>query len=117
MSGPNASAIISDIRDIGVTNNHIQTICPNQPAGGVYLHEGVLYNPLAWALAVDALTHDGPGDPSRIDIDTVCGQILAPQLQLDDMLGTEGILLIALVEILTYEPKVGQEPSIAGYAS
>lgn len=117
MSGPNASAILSDIRDIGVTNNHIQTICPNQPAGGIYLHEGVLYNALAWALAVDALTHDGPGDPSRIDIDTVCGQTLAPQLQLDDMLGTEGILLVALVEILTYEPKVGQEPSIAGYAS
>lgn len=117
MSGPNASAILSDIRDIGVTNNHIQTICPNEPAGGIYLHEGVLYNSLAWALAVDALTHDGPGDPSRIDIDTVCSQILAPQLQLDDMLGTEGLLLIALVEVLTYEPKVGREPSITGYAS
>lgn len=117
MSGPNASAFFSDIRDIGVTNNHIQTICSNQPAGGVYLHEGVLYNSLAWALAIDAITHDGPGDPSRIDINTVCGQVLAPQLQLDDMLGTEGLLLIALVEILTYEPKVGREPSIAGYAS
>lgn len=117
MSGPNASAILSDIRNVGVTNNHIQTICLNQPAGGIYLHEGVLYNSLAWALAVDALTHDGPGDPSRIDLDTVCGQLLAPQLRLDDMLGTEGLLLVALVEILAYEPKVGREPSIVNYAS
>lgn len=117
MSGDKASAILYDTRDMGVTNNHLQTICPGKPAGGVYLHEGVLYNPLAWALAVDALNHDGPGDVSRIDVDTVCEQFLAPQLQLDDMIGTEGLLLVALVELLAYVPKVVDEPPIAKYAS
>ncbi|KAB8232548.1 uncharacterized protein BDW43DRAFT_300903 [Aspergillus alliaceus] len=67
MSGGDASAILSDQRGVGVSNNHLQTICANQAAGGVYTHEGVLYNPLAWALAADALRHDGPGNITRID--------------------------------------------------
>lgn len=87
-------------RRVGVTNNHLQTICPGKPAGGVYTHEGVLYNPVAWALATDALHHDGPGETSRINLDKICEQILPPQLQLDDMLGTEGLLLIAGAEIV-----------------
>lgn len=116
MSGDNASAILSDERNMGVTNNHLQTICPGQPAGGVYTHEGVLYNPVAWALAIDALRHDGPGKTSRINVDEVCAQFLPPQLEVDDMLGTEGLLLVALAEILGYTPEVTSEPPIKGYA-
>ncbi|RHZ71044.1 hypothetical protein CDV55_108365 [Aspergillus turcosus] len=116
MSGPNASAILSDSRGVGVSNNHLQTICGGKPAGGIYTHEGVLYNPLAWALAVDALTHDGPGDPSRLDLDVVCGRLLPPQLDLEDLLGTEGLLLIAVAELVTYTPKTSREPAIASYA-
>lgn len=116
MSGSQASAILSDSRAVGVSNNHLQTICGGKPAGGVYTHEGVLYNPLAWALAVDALSHDGPGDPSRLDLDLVCGRVLPPQLGLDDLLGTEGLLLIALAEVLAYKPKTFGEPAIASYA-
>lgn len=116
MSGSNASAILFDAREVGVTNNHVQSICPGQPAGGVYSHEGVLYNPVAWALAVDALSHDGPGDPSRLNLDQVCGQLLPPQLGVNDMLGTEGLMLIALAEIWEYQPRATREPPIRGYA-
>jgi pimeloyl-ACP methyl ester carboxylesterase len=115
-SGPNASAILSDSRGVGVTNNHLQTVCGGKPAGGIYTHEGVLYNPLTWALAVDALTHDGPGDPSRLDLDEVCGRLLPSQLDLDDLLGTEGLLLILVAELVTYMPKTSGEPAIASYA-
>lgn len=115
-SGPDASAILADSRGVGVSNNHLQSLCPGQVAGGVYTHEGVLYNAVAWALAVDALSHDGPGDPKRIDLDRVCALPVAPQLRVDDVLGTEGILLIALVNFLTYLPKVPGEPPIAAYA-
>ncbi|GAD93731.1 lipase, putative [Paecilomyces variotii No. 5] len=116
MSGPSASALLSDTRGVGVTNNHVQIICPNQPAGGVYTHEGMLYNPLTWALAVDAINHDGPGDPSRLNLEDICSQSIPPQLQLDDVFGTEGLLLVAVAEILGYGNRATSEPAIAAYA-
>ncbi|PWY69582.1 lipase [Aspergillus heteromorphus CBS 117.55] len=117
MSGRHASAILQNTHGVGVSNNHLQTICAYSPAGGVYPHEGVLYNPLTWALIVDALSHEGPGDPSRLDLHQVCGQLLPPQLGLDDMLGTEGLVLVALSEVVRYKPKTFKEPDIQGYAS
>ncbi|KAF9886012.1 hypothetical protein FE257_012068 [Aspergillus nanangensis] len=116
MIGDNASAIIRDIRGVGVTNNHLQSICPGKPAGGVYTHEGTLYNPLAWALAIDAFTHDGPGQPDRVNMEAACEQFLAPQLELDDILGTHGLLLVAVAGLLVYMPKTTAEPKIAAYA-
>ncbi|PYH93511.1 lipase [Aspergillus ellipticus CBS 707.79] len=117
MSGDHASAILQNSRGVGVSNNHLQAICAHTPAGGMYTHEGVLYNPLAWALTIDALSHEGPGDPLRLDIKQVCGQLLPPQLGLGDMLGTEGLLLVALSEVIRYSPKTFTEPDILGYAS
>ncbi|GMG12791.1 hypothetical protein F9C07_2255027 [Aspergillus flavus] len=116
MSGENASARLLDYRGVGVSNNHLQTICANNAAGGLYTHEGVLYNPLAWALTVDALLHDGPSNITRIDTQKICEQVLPPYLELTDMLGTEALLLVALAKILTYSPKVSGEPDIAKYA-
>ncbi|KAF7596157.1 hypothetical protein BBP40_003056 [Aspergillus hancockii] len=117
MSGENASALLLDSRGVGVSNNNLQTICANKAAGGAYSHEGVLYNPIAWALTVDAINHDGPGKPSRIDIEKICEQVLPPQLGLMDLLGTEAIVLVALAELIAYSPKTFGEPSIATYAS
>lgn len=114
--GPNASAILGDVRRVGVTNALVQEVCPGQPAGTVYTHEGVLYNPLAWALAADALTHDGPGDLSRINLDVVCAQFAAPQLQLDDVLGSEAALVIALTHFVIHPHKVVREPDVMPYA-
>lgn len=117
MFGPNASAILDDEHSAGVTNVLLQSACKNQPAGGVYTHEGVLYNPLAWALAIDAITHDGPADLARLDLDKVCQQILPPELELVDLLGTEGLLLVAAAELLVYLPHAFLEPPIKEYAS
>jgi hypothetical protein len=51
-----ASAFLLDARGVGVTNNQVQAVCGGLgPAGTFYTHEGVLYNPLAYALTVDAL--------------------------------------------------------------
>lgn len=114
--GMSASAYMLDVRDVGVTNAWTQEVCAGQVAGGVYTHEGMLYNPLSWALAIDALTHDGPGDISRLDLDTVCSTYLAEGLLLDDLLGTEGLLLLALVNLLGYESWTAVEPPIMAYA-
>ena len=115
-SGKDASGFINDDRNVGVTNNEVQTICPNKPAGKYYTHEGALYNPVGYALAVDALTHEGPGQLSRIDLDTVCGRIVPEGLTYTDILATEALIPEALALIIGYDDKVRGEPEIKSYA-
>ncbi|KAJ5563755.1 lipase [Penicillium sp. DV-2018c] len=93
MFGANASAIIGDVRGVGAKNVHLQTECAGKPAGGVYTHEGVL-----------------------IDMEDVCQQVLPEELGLTDLLGTEGLVLIAVAEALIYQPNVLREPPIKKYA-
>jgi hypothetical protein len=117
-SGSEASAIIGDARGVGVTNNELQHICSDRPAGRVYTHESSLVNPLSWALAQDALQNQGPGSVSRIQNlrEDVCNSYLAPGLELHDFLGTEGFLVVAVSEIAKYKDKTNIEPPIKNYA-
>jgi hypothetical protein len=56
------------------TNVATQDICPND----VYEHLSIgLVDPVAYALAVDALNHDGPADPKRVPLAT-CAQPFHP---------------------------------------
>lgn len=99
-----------------VTNNEFQTSCPVGSAGaGVYGHATSLYHPLSYALVVDALTHDGPGELSRLDLSTVCAAYSAPGLTIADNLETVGLLPVALVLVLLYVPKVITEPALMSY--
>jgi hypothetical protein len=128
-----ASAFINDARGVGVSNSEIQTVCAGQPAGGIVTHEGAIANSLTFALAVDALTHSGPGSVTRLNLADVCSRYLAPGLDLNDFLLTEskyssGIvgevtddvldaIIIALLSLLAYVPKVLVEPPIRSYAT
>jgi hypothetical protein len=139
-SGLVASAIIKDARRVGVSNSELQDTCA-LAIGGLYAtHEGMLYNPLAYALAVDALTHDGPGNPKRLDLFKVCNELVSPGLTVVDVIAAEstfyhsfstfvclwirfadeflilGNIIIALVATLFYIPKRILEPAIRGYA-
>ncbi|KAJ5403786.1 hypothetical protein N7509_003657 [Penicillium cosmopolitanum] len=115
--GTNASAYLLDERGVGVSNVQIQVGCPGLPAGGFYLHETMLVNPLAFALFADAITHDGPGDLARVDLDTVCNQLVPPGLGLDDLLGTEVMALVyGSLDTLTYGYVGDNEPPIKEYA-
>lgn len=111
-SGKNASGIIKDERNVGVSNTEVQEICPGKTAGKFYTHEGVLYNPIAYALAVDALTHDGPGQTSRIDLEKECLKAVPDGLGITDVLATEALIPTALVKLLSYIPKIKDEPAI-----
>lgn len=84
-TGTAASGYILDARGVGVRNNEFQALCPLQPAGSVYAHEGTLYDPVGWALAVDALTRDGPADASRLDLTSLCQGLVAEGLSLQDV--------------------------------
>ncbi|KAL5364823.1 hypothetical protein BJX96DRAFT_179301 [Aspergillus floccosus] len=114
--GTEASAYLQDIRAVGVTNNQVQLVCPGQIAGSIYTHESMLVNPVAWAMVVDALTHDGPGQASRIDLDTVCGQFLPPGLTIDDFLGVEATNVAAVLNVLNFASWTFEEPPIKQYA-
>ncbi|KAJ6024419.1 hypothetical protein N7540_005216 [Penicillium herquei] len=116
-SGDNASAALKDVRGVGVSNTQVQVACPGKRAGVFYTHEGMLVNPVAYALFVDALTHDGPGKLSRIDLETVCNQIVPPGLGDEDLFGTEAMAIgYGLVDTLSYDDKGdGKEPSLNDY--
>ncbi|KAF1356893.1 hypothetical protein BDV97DRAFT_374505 [Delphinella strobiligena] len=115
--GTGASAYLNDARNVGVTNNEVQTVCSGLAGGSFYTHEGMLYNPLSFALAKDALTNGGPGLTSRVDLTTVCNQYLATGLNIGDLLLTENALLIAALALVLYEPKLLAEPAISAYVS
>lgn len=114
--GTGASAFINDARNVGVSNNEVQKVCAGQPGGSFYGHAGVLFHPLTYALIVDALTHDGPGSLSRIDVKSVCSNYAAPGLDLDDVIATSGLIPVAGVLLLSYPQKLLTEPALMGYA-
>lgn len=114
--GVTAPSYIDDIRGVGVSNNRFQDLCPDKPAGSFYLHEGTLYNPVGYALVIDALTHDGPGNASRIDLKTECDKIVPDGLSAVDVLATEALIPNCLMKILEYHPKITTEPPIRSYA-
>jgi len=114
--GANASAYLLDARNVGVTNNEVQAVCPGQPAGLFYTHEGVMYNPISWALFVDAIQHYGPGQTSRIDKSAICSLLITEGLDLADFLLTENTIPIAALSFALDPIKLVNEPPIKSYA-
>jgi hypothetical protein len=119
-SGPNASAALHTGGGM-ITNVATQQLCP----GDVYEHLSVgTVDPVAYALAVDALTHAGPADPARIP-KAVCSQLLMPgvnpgnlQTELQILAGLPGLLSVAIgpaATATTGAPVVRAEPALACY--
>ena len=119
MQGNAASAYLpSGGPDAPASNNEVQTVCALQPGGSFYGHAGVLFNPLTYALVVDALTHPGTtGQVSRIDREAVCADFAAPGLDLDDVLATTGLIAVAGPGLLLYPHKMVTELPLKGYAT
>jgi hypothetical protein len=114
-----ASGFFLDAAGAGASNSQVQAICPNQPAGGNITHEGMLYNPLSFALAMDALANPGPGQVARLNLQTVCGAAVTPGLTAADKQTTDATITIAAGNILAYSTTgkaVTKEPAIASYA-
>lgn len=57
----------------GASNVMLQDVCAQDPSE----HGVILGDPVAYALVVDALTHDGPASPDRLPADT-CEQTFIP---------------------------------------
>lgn len=107
---------MNDARGAGALNVEVQQICAGRLGGGFYDHATVLAHPLTYALIVDALTNSGTGSLDRIDVASVCDNIIAPGLDLDDFLATQGLIPIAGVTLLASPVRRLTEPELMGYA-
>lgn len=94
----------------GASNIAVQDVC----AGKVPGHLGILGDPAVYDIVMDALTHDGPADATRLkNVD--CYQRVAPGVDLARSLKVvEG--LPQYVQLLT-EPRLDVEPKLPDYAA
>ena len=70
----------------GAANIATQDVCPARPVDHVSISTG---DAVGYALALDALTHDGPADVSRFDI-TTCAQPFIPGTNPADLFSVQG---------------------------
>lgn len=96
----------------GATNIKLQDICPGDTSEHVAIGA---YDAVTYAIAMDALDHDGPADPARLDR-AVCRQAFAPYVNpatfAADYAKAWGEIWY---QILTY-PQVKAEPPLQPYA-
>ncbi|KAH7412901.1 putative lipase B [Cadophora sp. MPI-SDFR-AT-0126] len=109
-----ASALMHDVRGVGVTNCEVQVAAALKPAGTVYTHETLMINPLAWELASDAICNGGPGRLDRIDM-SCCMLTKAKGLNLYDVARTQALTLTCGKAILTFLPNTIKEPTMPKY--
>jgi triacylglycerol lipase len=95
----------------GATNIAVQDVCP----GRVVDHIQAAFDAAVYALVIDALEHDGPADPARID-PLVCAQDAMPQV--DRVAGwqrTAELYALAVERQSSADNKVDEEPPLREY--
>ncbi len=96
-----------------ITNVAIQTVCPNDPTE----HIGIgIYDHTAYALALDAMTHAGPADPSRVS-PSVCLDTLMPGVDPVAFPVNFAHTNTAVATTLATYPHVPAEPQLACYVT
>jgi hypothetical protein len=95
----------------GTRNLAIQSICP----GRVVHHGGILSDPVAWELALDALTHPGPANPGRIDRAACLGTTM-PYVDDAEVLTGNAFLYSRAALAFYQHPGVSAEPPLMPYA-
>src|SRR4051812_9749837 len=95
-----------------VHNTALQEICPANTADHLVIGS---YDPVAWALALDALTHDGPADPTRIDR-AVCSQQFMPGVDQGTFPANWARYLATIGEGSRQADQVAAEPPLRCYA-
>ncbi|KAJ7180902.1 hypothetical protein C8R46DRAFT_1070908 [Mycena filopes] len=115
--GDDATALLKDANNVGVTPVRVQDVCAGKLAGGVATHEGMLYHPLTLAMLEDAMTHDGPADIARVDTARLCGQAVADGMSLSALVDTEVGLVKAGAAFIQFRPYLQDEPAVASYAA
>ncbi len=96
-----------------IANVATQDLCPLNVAE--HLAAGT-YDPVAYAIAMDALTHRGPANPDRID-PAVCTQTLMPGVNPATFAADFGSAGGYLANVLVTYPHVPEEPLLKAYVT
>ncbi|MHB1486128.1 MAG: lipase [Acidimicrobiales bacterium] len=94
-----------------VANIAVQSLCP----GRYVNHGGMLVDAVVFALVIDTLSHNGPGQPGRIPTD-VCARAFMPGTTALGALGGNAGVYTSAVQAFYAHKGVGQEPILASYA-
>jgi hypothetical protein len=94
-----------------ITNVATQEVCPANTAEHIAVGT---YDPVAYALAMDALTHDGPADPARI-ASSVCDEVLMPGVDPRTFFANLSDAYNQIFVSLTTDPRVDAEPELKAY--
>ena len=95
-----------------VTNVAVQDVCPGHVADHLAMGS---YDPVAWALALDALENDGPADPTRIDLN-VCAEAFMPGVDQATFAQDYGAMWGVIVDANANSKRVPEEPPLRCYA-
>jgi hypothetical protein len=96
-----------------IANVAVQDVCPADTSE--HLLVGTV-DPVAWALFLDAITHEGPANTARID-PSVCGQTLMPGVEPFGYLANAGKAAADLALNEQAYPKVSAEPPLLCYVT
>ena len=94
-----------------VVNVALQDVCPGNVADHLAIGS---YDPVAYALAVDALDNRGPADPERVPLG-VCAQALQPGVDPAQFGAGYGLMLQTIGQSSMEGPKTPAEPPLKRY--
>jgi triacylglycerol esterase/lipase EstA (alpha/beta hydrolase family) len=94
-----------------IANIAVQQICPADVSE--HLAMGT-YDPVAYALVIDAFTHTGPANPARIS-PSVCVRLLQPGVNPLTFPTNYANLVLTAGTVLTTYPHISSEPPLAPY--
>lgn len=110
---PAASSSSLHTGDGDIANIAVQQICPVHVAD--HLSMGSI-DPVGYALVIDALTHQGPADPARINR-SVCTQLLMPGVNPETLPANEARYNGEITTTVATSPRVDAEPPLKPYAT
>lgn len=96
-----------------ISNIQVQGICPLDVADHLAMGS---YDPVAWAVALDALGHDGPADAGRIGRG-VCAGLFMPGVDVPAFAGNYAHFTATIARAVLLAPQVPAEPPLRCYVT
>jgi pimeloyl-ACP methyl ester carboxylesterase len=97
-----------------IRNVAVQDVCPLDLSE----HLGIgTYDPVAYALAIDAISHPGPADPARLAGSGVCGQLFMPGVNLSTFPTDEVSSLATIGTSIASAQLIPAEPPLRCYVT
>lgn len=96
----------------GASNIPIQVVCPGRSVG----HVQAIYDAAVFAVAVDALTHDGPAEAGRVDR-TSCLASAPPGVDPADAATRTAALYANAFRAIPFAVRTNSEPPLRDYAA